>query len=203
MCKAWVPRSRFLLLRDVRFRTEDGVARFVQEIAAHPHWTADVHTLHITPARMHAHGFLAFVSLLVKLNSLQELRFARLDWATYPFGITRQLACVKTRPIDISNVVFPSAAEMVRLVRSLPLLRQLTFGLLKFTRETTPQDCQRLVAPSHKGVNTRLDMLSVSVSSGECFSFLIYLFLLIEPRQLPSRAGNHGSRSDNSRPELS
>ncbi|KAI0634375.1 hypothetical protein C8Q77DRAFT_1157201 [Trametes polyzona] len=163
-CRVWREHSQIALLRDVRFRTLFGISRFVEELAKHPEWGPLVYSLHITPARMHTHGYMPLVSLLLKLRNLRDIRLGQLNWSIYPFTLTQQMSLITTSTLtslDISNMLFPGVTDLIRLIWALPQLTNLLCGLMRFDRRLDPDDLQKLVNKTISKKHTWLKVLAL------------------------------------------
>ncbi|KAI0689211.1 hypothetical protein C8T65DRAFT_673207 [Cerioporus squamosus] len=163
-CKGWHPRSRYNLLARVRFRRPHQVERFLDTIVADPPLADLVHELHITPAEAHHHGFFSIAnpSLVKRLHGLRKLVLGQFDWNSFPpfyYALIGKFNSVST--LEVSNIVFHSPGDLVRLVWSLPKLNELTCGLNKFTMTSSAEDCANLCALRRKSACRELHTLSL------------------------------------------
>ncbi|KAI0692853.1 hypothetical protein C8T65DRAFT_71317 [Cerioporus squamosus] len=148
-CKGWHPRSRYNLLHRVSFRRPQQVDRFLSTITANAPLADLVHELHVTPADAHRHGFfpIANPQLVTKLRSVRQLALRQFNWDTFPpiyYVFVGKFNLVSS--LEISNIVFHSPRDLVRLVRYLPKLNRLSCGLLQFQVNYPPEDCAMLCA---------------------------------------------------------
>ncbi|RDX47151.1 hypothetical protein OH76DRAFT_1406305, partial [Lentinus brumalis] len=178
-CKGWQPRSRYNLLRRVRFRRPHQVERFLDTIIADPPLADLVHELHITPADAHRHGFFSIANpaLVKRLRGLQKLVLGQFYWNSLPpfyYAFIGKFNSVSI--LEVSNIVFHAPGDIVRLVWSLPKLNELSCGLNEFTMTSSAEDCMNLCALRKRHGSACRELYTLSLWSLNNFAPVISAF---------------------------
>ncbi len=143
-CKTLRQQGIENLYRRVRFRTPEQLNLFVRTLNDKPELGALVRDLHVTPADAHNHaGPFDFANLTVikHCTSVRNLQIRQFNWGVQPDAYC-QTAVTRLKTItslEVANTVFPSPRDLVQLVESLPALKELSCGLIRFvSREDSP-----------------------------------------------------------------
>ncbi|KAI0926564.1 hypothetical protein AcW1_002478 [Taiwanofungus camphoratus] len=177
-CRAWLPRSRYILFYCTELWNSDQIRRFCSLVDASPYLAYLVRELNICPYPLAQFKlFEVFPSALAgKLLSVESLRIGgahRPKLHLYPISqhfatLMSQFTSVST--LTLGNMEFSSVTDFGRLVCSLPCLSNLTCGMLSWTtNQYNP------LALGHSGPRRKLKHLTMAYVpwSGDMANWLL------------------------------
>lgn len=144
-CKAWLPRSRFHILRRVAFSDTSQVFKFAHLLDAHPDMANLVQCLNVYEERAYPgraghtwHVFAFLMMLTRRMPVLRSLVFEGTDIHNISFD-HRSIICISAFPaitsLSLSNAKFASVAHLGRLILSIPALRSLACSEVRFRKQ--------------------------------------------------------------------